>query len=131
MTIQLPARHLAEDVDLTACLPDNVTFLYNHLAPLLTSQCYPTQLAAAELLTTVARNTKELQEEEEEEEEMKEVPWRLVGVVRQGEALLGSLLQEFKIGEMAGTIPPGTVSYAVSVGSLLAWRVILALIQSS
>ena len=130
MTIQLPARHLAEDVDLTPALPDNVTFLYNHLAPLLTSPCFPTQLAAAELLTTVARNTKELQEEEGEEE-MKEVPRRLVGVVRQGEALLGSLLQEFKIGEMAGSIPPGTVSFSVSVGYLLAWRVILALIQTS
>jgi len=130
MTIQLPARHLAEDVDLAPALPDNITFLYNHLAPLLTSPCYPTQLAAAELLTTVARNTKELQEEEDEEE-MKEVPRRLVGVVRQGEALLGSLLQEFKIGEIPGEIPPGTVSYTVSVGYLLAWRVLLALIQTS
>ena len=52
-------------------------------------------------------------------------------LLRQGEALLGSLLQEFKIGEMAGSIPPGTVSFSVSVGYLLAWRVILALLQAS
>ena len=128
MSIDLPPLHLSEDVDVAASLPDNVVFLYNHLTPLLTSPCYFTQLAAAQLLLTVAQNTKEL---DEDEEEMKEVPRRLIGVVRQGDALLESLLQEFKIGEVPGSIPPGTVSYTVSVGYLLAWRVILALIQTA
>ena len=41
MTIQLPARHLAEDVDLTPSLPDNITFLFNHFGPLLLSRPAP------------------------------------------------------------------------------------------
>ena len=129
MSTDLPPLHLSEDIDVTAPLPDNITYLYNHLTPLLISPCYFTQLAAAQLLVSVAKNTKELQEDEEEE--MKEVPRRLVSIVRQGDLLLSSLLQEFKTGEVAGSIPPGTVSYTVTLGYLLTWKVILALIQTS
>jgi len=128
LSSQLPALHLVQDVDSSSHLPDNIVFLYNHLGPLLTSPCRHTQASAAMLLIIVARNTKE---EDDDDEETKEIPRRLVEVIKQGDALLETLLQEFKIGEVAGSIPPGNAAHTITLGYLLSWKVILALLETA
>merc|ERR1719319_1740757 len=57
-----PALLLPQDVD-KATLPDNLTFLYNHLAPLLLSPSRHTQVAAAHLLAAVAAGVVEVESE--------------------------------------------------------------------
>ena len=130
MEVQVPALHLVQDVDMAKPLPDTTTFLYNHLGPLLLAPCRHVQVAASLLLGTVAKNTKE-KEEEEDDEETREIPRRLEEVIKQGDKLLDTILQEFKIGEAAGPIPPGNAAHTVTMGYLLAWRVVLALLEAA
>ena len=132
MEAQLPALHLVQDVDIHIPLPDNITFLYNHLTPLLLSPCRHVQVAASLLLMTVAQNMKEKEDEDQEdEEETQEIPRRLEEVIKQGDTVLDTILQEFRIGEAAGPIPPGNASHTVTVGYLLCWRVVLALLEAA
>jgi len=129
LSIKLSPLHLVQDVD-SAQLPDNITFLYNHIGPLLMSSCRHTQVTAAHILAAIAQATTEAEDPSGEEEE-KEVPRRLLEVIIKGNTILETLLSEFNVGETAGSIPPGNLTHTLTMGYLLAWRVILCLIEQA
>ena len=129
--VRVSPLHLARDVDLAAPLPDSLTFLYNHVAPLLLAPCRHTRVSACQLLTTLARSTPDTETEEQEAEETKEIPRRLLEIIKQGDTLLDTILQEFRVGEAAGPIPAGTEAHTLTVGYLLCWSVVLALLEAA
>ena len=132
LSTALPAIHLPQDVD-KATLPDNLTFLYNHLAPLLLSPSRHTQVAAAHLLAAVAAGVVEVESEGGvgDESEERALPGRLVEVVVRGEEAVGAVLQEWRVGEPAPTIPAGCAAHTEALAFLLAWRVLLALVAAA
>jgi len=129
LSIKLSPLYLVQDVD-SAQLPDNITYLYNHIGPLLMSSCRHTQVTAAHILAAIAQATTEAEDPSGEEEE-KEVPRRLLEVITKGNTILETLLSEFNVGETAGSIPPGNLTHTLTMGYLLAWRVVLCLIEQA
>ena len=125
----LPPLHFVQDIDLTTNLPENFIFLFNHLAPLLTSENKSIKMSSYELLTKVAKNCKF--EDPDSESETLQIPQRLIEVIKKGDTLLDSLLHEFKIGEVAGPIPAGTVAHHITTGYLLAWKIVLVFLNAA
>ena len=125
----LPPLHFVQDIDLTTNLPENFIFLFNHLAPLLTSENKSIKMSSYELLTKVAKNCKF--EDPDSESETLQIPQRLIEVIKKGDTLLDSLLHEFKIGEVAGPIPAGTVAHHITTGYLLAWKIVLVFLDAA
>jgi len=48
-----------------------------------------------------------------------------------GTTILETLLSEFNVGETAGAIPPGNLTHTLTMGYLLAWRVVICLIEQA
>ena len=126
----LPPLHMPQDVD-SLPLPDSLTFFYNHLGPLLLSPSRNTQVSTAHLLAAVATELVAAEVEGKDEEEERSLPLRLMEVVLRGGAALEGVLQEWKVGEPAPTIPPGCAAHTAAMGFLLSWRVILTLIGAA
>ena len=126
----LPPLHMPQDVD-SPPLPDSLTYLYNHLGPLLLSPCRNTQVSTAHLLASVAADLVASEAEGKDEEEERSLPLRLMEIVLRGGAALEGVLQEWKVGEPAPTIPPGCAAHTAAMGFLLSWRVILILISAA
>merc|ERR1719348_547675 len=129
LSIKLDPLYLVQDVD-SAQLPDNITYLYNHIGPLLMSSCRHTQVTSAHILGAIAQATAEAEDPSGDEEE-KEVPRRLLEAINKGNTILETLLSEFNVGETAGSIPPGNLTHTLTMGYLLAWRVVLCLIEQA
>eukprot|EP00092_Neocalanus_flemingeri_P024263 GFUD01026312.1.p1 GENE.GFUD01026312.1~~GFUD01026312.1.p1 ORF type:complete len:1657 (-),score=379.47 GFUD01026312.1:31-5001(-) len=129
LSVTLTPLFLVQDVD-SPQLPDSITFLYNHIGPLLLSPCRHTQVTAGHILAGLAKATADAEDFSGEEEE-KEVPRRLLEAITKGTTILENLLSEFNVGETAGTIPPGNLTHTVTMGYLLAWRVVLCLIEQA
>jgi len=129
LSVNLQPLFLVQDVD-SSQLPDSITFLYNHLGPLLLSPCRHTQVTAAHILAGLAKATADAEDLSGEEEE-KEVPSRLLEAISKGTTILETLLCEFNVGETAGSIPSGNLTHTLTMGYLLAWRVIICLIEQA
>jgi len=129
LSIKLPPLFLVQDVD-SPQLPDSITFLYNHIGPLLLSPCRHTQVTAAHILASLAKATADAEDISGEGEE-KEVPRRLLEAMTKGTTILETLLSEFNVGETAGAIPPGNLTHTLTMGYLLAWRVVICLIEQA
>jgi len=130
MATPLSPLHMPQDVD-SPPLPDSLTFFYNHLGPLLLSPSRNTQVSTAHLLAAVATDLVTAEGEGKDEEEERSLPLRLMEVVARGGAALEAVLQEWKVGEPAPTIPPGCAAHTAAMGFLLSWRVILTLISAA
>ena len=130
MATPLSPLHMPQDVD-SPPLPDSLTFFYNHLGPLLLSPSRNTQVSTAHLLAAVATDLIAAEGEGKDEEEERSLPLRLMEVVARGGAALEAVLQEWKVGEPAPTIPPGCAAHTAAMGFLLSWRVILTLISAA
>jgi len=129
LSVKLNPLYLVQDVD-SPQLPDGITYLYNHIGPLLMSSCRHTQVTAAHIMAGIAQATAEAEDSSGEEEE-KEVPRRLLEAIVKGNTILETLLSEFYVGETAGAIPPGNLTHTLTMGYLLAWRVIICLIEQA
>jgi len=106
--------HMPQDVD-SPPLPDSLTFFYNHLGPLLLSPSRNTQVSTAHLLAAVANDLVASEGEGKDEEEERSLPLRLMEVVLRGGAALEGVLQEWKVGEPAPTIPPGCAAHTAAM----------------
>jgi len=124
----LPPLYMVQDLDAPR-MADNITFFLNHFGPLLLSSCRSSQVTAAHVLgaLTIILPT-ELDVEDSEE---CEIPRRLSEVVEQGEVLLNTLLVDFTISDPVGEMPTGNVAFTQTFGYLLAWRIILRLLENS
>jgi len=129
LSVKLNPLYLVQDVD-SPQLPDDITYLYNHIGPLLLSPCRHTQVTAAHILAGLAKATANAEDISGEEEE-KEVPRRLLEAITKGNTILETLLSEFNVGETAGAIPSGNLTHTLTLGYLLAWRVIICLIEQA
>jgi hypothetical protein len=131
LSTSLPALHMPQDVDLPHALPSSLTYLFNHVAPLLLCPSRHTQVSASHLLAATATDLVTAQTEGEDEEEERSPPARLMEVVVRGGAALESVLADYRVGELAPEIPAGCAAHTASLGFLLAWRVVLALVQAA
>jgi hypothetical protein len=131
LSTALPPLHLASDVDCPA-LPDSLTFLYNHLGPLLQGPGRAGQVTAAHLLATVAPALAAAETEGGDDEEERAVPARLVEALVRGGAGLGAVLADYRPGEPGiPAIPPACAAHTAALGFLLTWRVVLALVAAA
>ena len=127
----LPALHLPQDVDCPSPLPDILTYLLNHLGPLLLAPCRHTQVTTAHLLAAAAPQLVAAEGEGGDEEEERALPARLMEVVTRGGAALEAVLQDYKVGEVAPPLPIGCAVHSAALGFLLTWRVVLAMVGAA
>ena len=88
-------------------------------------------MSTAHLLAAVAADLAASESEGKDEEEERTLPLRLMEVVRRGGAALEGVLQGWKVGEPAPTIPPGCAAHTAAMGYLLTWRVVLKLVSEA
>jgi len=129
LSTPLPPLYLVQDMD-SPPLPDNITFIFNHFCPHLLSPSRHIQVTVAHLLASTAEALTSAEDSNSsDDDEERELPRRLVEVLTRGEKVLETVLAEFTVGETAGDIPPGNDTFIVVTGYLLAWKVILRLVE--
>jgi len=129
LQVKLSPLFLVQDVD-SVQLPDNITFMYNHLGPQLMSSSRQIQVTVAHILASISKSTVSAEDSSGEEEE-KGLPPRLLETIDKGNTVLENLLCDFKVGETAGLIPSGNASHTLIMSFMLAWKVILCLIEKA
>eukprot|EP00096_Caligus_rogercresseyi_P013909 TRINITY_DN6482_c0_g1_i1.p1 TRINITY_DN6482_c0_g1~~TRINITY_DN6482_c0_g1_i1.p1 ORF type:complete len:629 (-),score=166.11 TRINITY_DN6482_c0_g1_i1:128-1747(-) len=100
----LPPKFLEEDLKNEGMMPENLTFLLNHLGPLVLSPNPSIQTTSAQLLLKLMSKISELEsvrseKSKEEESPSLSLPHRIIYLLNSTEPIVKNIFEEFSFGE--------------------------------